>query len=115
VPGHRKGGRLSWNRELKNEKLACVFFLHESLYPYELYKLNKGKVFVIILGQCTLTVKNKLKSLGTNYKQLQSEVDMLGLLTAIRNVALANAEIQNPYWGGSTSIQTIGYSDPAEQ
>jgi hypothetical protein len=69
------------------------------LHQCELYRLNKGKVFVIILGQCTLAVKNRLKSLGTDYAQLQSNNDVLGLLTAIRNIALANANIQNPYWG----------------
>jgi hypothetical protein len=42
------------------------------LQQHELYRLNKGKVFVIILGQCTLAVKNKLKSLGTDYMQLHA-------------------------------------------
>jgi hypothetical protein len=69
--------------------------------------LNKGKVFVIILGQCTLAVKNRLKSLGTNYAQLQSNNDMLGLLTAIRNIALANANIQNPYWGAAQALKRL--------
>jgi len=77
------------------------------LNQHELYKLNKGKVFVIILGQCTLAVKNKLKSLGTGYEQLQSNADVLGLLTAIRNVALANAEIQNPYWGAARALKRL--------
>jgi hypothetical protein len=60
------------------------------LYQHELYKLNKGKVFMISLGQCTLAVKNRLKSLGTNYVQLQSDDDVLGL-----HIALANPNIQN--------------------
>lgn len=77
------------------------------LNKHELYQLNKGKVFVIILGQCTLAVKNKLKSLGTGYEQLQSNADVLGLLTAIRNVALANAEIQNPYWGAAQALKRL--------
>jgi hypothetical protein len=63
------------------------------LHQHELYRLNKGKVFVIILGQFTLAVKNRLKSLGTDYVQLQSDIDVLGLLTAIRNIALANANV----------------------
>jgi hypothetical protein len=77
------------------------------LHQRELYNLNKGKVFVIILGQCTLAVKNKLKSLGTDYAQLQSNDDVLGLLTAIRNIALANANIQNPYWGAAQALKRL--------
>jgi hypothetical protein len=77
------------------------------LHQRELYNLNKGKVFVIILGQCTLAVKNRLKSLGTNYAQLQSNDDELGLLTAIRNIALANANIQNPYWGAAQALKRL--------
>jgi hypothetical protein len=75
------------------------------LQQHELYRLNKGKVFVIILGQCTLAVKNKLKSLGTDYTQLQSDVDVLRLITSIRNIALANANIQNPYWGAAQALK----------
>jgi hypothetical protein len=77
------------------------------LQQHELYRLNKGKVFVIILGQCTLTVKNRLKSLGTDYAQLQSNDDLLGLLTAIRNIALANPNIQNPYWGAAHALKRL--------
>jgi hypothetical protein len=69
--------------------------------------LNKGKVFVIILRQCTLAVKNRLKSLGTDYAQLQSNNDVVGLLTAIRNIALANANIQNPYWGAAQALKRL--------
>jgi hypothetical protein len=69
--------------------------------------LNKGKVFVIIMGQCTLAVKNRLKSLGTNYAQLQSDNGVLGLLTAIHNIALANANIQNPYWGAAQALKRL--------
>jgi hypothetical protein len=76
-----------WDRDYSH-------YLHQS----ELYRLNKGKVFVIIFGQRTLAVlKNRLKSLGTDYAQLQSNDDVLGLLIAIPNIALANANIQNPY------------------
>jgi hypothetical protein len=74
---------------------------------HELYRLNKGKVFVIILGQCTLAVKNKLKSLETDYTQLQSDIDVLGLLNAIRNIALSNANIQNPYWGAAQALKRL--------
>jgi hypothetical protein len=57
------------------------------LHQRELYNLNKGKVFVIILGQCTRALKNKLKSLGTNYVQLQSNDDVLGLLNRWKKLA----------------------------
>jgi hypothetical protein len=77
------------------------------LQQRERYRLSKGKVFVIILGQCTLAVKNRLKSLGTDYAQLQLNDDVLGLLTAIRNIALANANIQNPYWGAAQAFKRL--------
>jgi hypothetical protein len=66
----------------------------------------------------TLAVKNKLKSLGTDYLQLQLDVDVLRLLTLIRNIALANADIQkirnialanadiqNPYCGAAQAFK----------
>jgi hypothetical protein len=32
---------------------------------------------------------------------------VLGLLTAIRNIALANANIQNPYWGAAQALKRL--------
>lgn len=85
-----------WDRDYSH-------YLHQT----ETYELNKGKVFVIILGQCTLAVKNKLKSLGTDYAQLQQQVDVLGLLQAIRNIALANADIQYEHWGAAQALKKL--------
>jgi hypothetical protein len=35
------------------------------LHQHELYKMNKGKVFVIIMGQCTLaSVEEQAQELG---------------------------------------------------
>jgi hypothetical protein len=77
------------------------------LHQRELYNLNKGKVFMIILGQCTLAVENRLKCLGTDYTELQLNNEVLGLLTAIRNIALANANIQNPYRGAAQALKRL--------
>ena len=51
------------------------------------YELNKGKVFTILLGQCTKAVKNKLESLGEEYFQMEMSNDVLNLLSAIKQIA----------------------------
>ena len=73
----------------------------------DIYELNKGKVFVIIKGQCTLAVKNKLNSLGAEYAQLEQDIDVIGLLKAIRNIALENAEIQFEHWAAAQALKRL--------
>ena len=47
------------------------------------YKANKGKVFITILGQCSIDMTNKIKGLGPVYRKLLNDKDVVGLLGKI--------------------------------
>lgn len=70
-----------------------------------IYDENVGKTFVIIEGQCTLAVRNKLKSSRDKYDELQRKADVPGLLAAIRNIVLEHAEIQFPSWAATQALK----------
>ena len=58
----------------------------------ERYKENKGKAFVIILGQCTDKLLNRLKA-HEKYTKLYDDDDVVGLLDLIKQlVATSNEE-----------------------
>lgn len=59
------------------------------------YSKNKGKVFTIILGQCTKHVKNKIVGRG-DFDTMEINKDVIGLLTAIKNLASGANELLYP-------------------
>jgi hypothetical protein len=61
------------------------------------YKENKSKVFVIILGQCTLVVKSKLEN-DEEFEQLELKDDVVGLLEMLKQMAFSTAGVQEPFW-----------------
>jgi Zinc knuckle len=79
-----------------------------SLYHKEnkLYKENKSKVFVIILGQCTLVVKSKLEN-DEDFEQLELNDDVVGLLKMLKQMAFSTAGIQEPFWTLQTLLRRL--------
>lgn len=71
------------------------------------YTTNKGKVFIILLGQCDLAMKTKLESLGADYTKLNDQADVLGLIKKMRNITLANTENQYEYWSAAIAIKKL--------
>lgn len=61
------------------------------------YEEYKAKVFVIIKGQCTLTMKNKLESMK-DYATWEKTDDVIQLLNCLKELAFTSVEVQNDYW-----------------
>jgi hypothetical protein len=70
------------------------------------YKENKAKVFFIIEGQCTYHMVNKIKS-DKDYKALEENDDMIGLLTIIKELIYNTRSVQYHYWTGRNIICEI--------
>lgn len=69
----------------------------------EKYEEHKVKTFVIIKGQCTLTMKNKIESLK-GYSNMETTDDVIGLLKALKELAYATHKMQYGYW---TILQSV--------
>jgi hypothetical protein len=70
------------------------------------YKEHKAKVFVIIKGQCSLTMKNKVES-KTNYKKWEKDDDVIGLLSGFKELLFLTVYVQYEYWIMSQSMKSI--------
>ena len=71
------------------------------------YLATKGKVFMIIFGQCHYAMKNALKSLGSEWKVMEAEGDVVGLVKTMRNLAHMTQHKQQPYWALQSSLRTL--------
>jgi len=61
------------------------------------YTEQKAKVFVVILGQCSSEVKNKLVN-NVGFKALEDSDDVVGLLKMLKEMAFSTSGVQHPYW-----------------
>lgn len=61
------------------------------------YEDHKSKVFVIILGQCSHSVKNRLVN-EKGYDTLEDNDDIVGLLKMLKSMAFSTTGVQHPYW-----------------
>ena len=61
------------------------------------YTDHKSKVFVIILGQCSHSVRNRLVN-EKEHAALEDEDDVVGLLKMLKYMAFSTAGVQHPYW-----------------
>ena len=74
---------------------------HEKLNQYEEYK---AKVFVIIKGQCTLTMKNKIESMK-GYQKIEENDDVIELLKSLKELAFTKKEAQYEFWTVNLSMR----------
>jgi len=58
---------------------------------------QKAKVFVVILGQCSSEVKNKLVN-NTRFETLEDGDDVVGPLTMLKEMAFLTSGVQYPCW-----------------
>ena len=58
---------------------------------------HKAKVFVVILGQCSVTVKSKLEN-DSSCDQLEADDDVVGLLAKLKELAFSTSGVQHPHW-----------------
>ena len=72
----------------------------------DVYDEYKAKVFVIIMGQCSLTMKNKVESLS-EFEKLEEGDDVIGLLKAIRGLAFTTNKVQYEHWTTRGSMRRL--------
>jgi hypothetical protein len=77
--------------------------LKQYCYKKARYKEHKGKIFVIVKGQCTLNMKNKVESLQ-GYNLIQANDDVIRLLNGLKELMFKTHEVQYGYW---TICQTV--------
>jgi hypothetical protein len=70
--------------------------LGEHLKDVRQYQDDKAKVFVVILGQCTIAVLSWLEN-GTGFKKLESDRDVKGLLDKLEQMAFSAGGVHDPY------------------
>ena len=61
------------------------------------YKEHKAKVFIVIRGQCSLSMKNKLES-DKEYKTWVANDDVTNLLKKIKELTYSTTEVRYEYW-----------------
>ena len=70
------------------------------------YCKYKAKVFVIIKGQCSLTMKNKVKSMK-GYKDWEKDDNVVKLLNALKDLSFSTVDIQYEYWTMNQSLKNV--------
>ena len=70
------------------------------------YNEFKAKVFVIVIGQCTLTMKNKVESLD-EFENLEDGDDVIGLLEVIKSLAYTTHKVQYEHWTTCGSMRRM--------
>jgi hypothetical protein len=76
---------------------------HEDLNKY---KDSKGKVFVIILGQCTREVINWLEQ-GRGLDKLEEDRDVVGLLKLLKEMAFSDGGDRDPFLNVTMSLRKL--------
>ena len=74
-----------------------------SLMKKERYEEHKTKIFLIVKGQCTLNMQNKVESLK-GYNLIEASGDVIKLLNRLKELTFKTHEVQYGYW---TICQTV--------
>ena len=73
----------------------------KQLNPYydktDKYDENKAKVIIIIKGQCSLAMKNKVESMS-GYAKIEEDYDVIKLLMNLKELAFTMANAEDPFW-----------------
>jgi hypothetical protein len=77
--------------------------LKQNYFKKERYEEHKTKIFVIVKGQCTLNMKNKVESLQ-GCDSIEANDDVIKLLNGLKELKLKTHEVQYGYW---TICQTV--------
>jgi hypothetical protein len=81
--------------EISMEKYKAKLNLYHR--DKKLYKENKSKVFIIVLGQCTQVVKSKLEN-DEGFEKLEIEDNVVGLLGVLKQMVFSTAGVPEPFW-----------------
>jgi hypothetical protein len=77
--------------------------LKQYYFKKERYEEHKAEIFVIVKGQCTLNMKNKVKSLQ-GYDSIEPIDDVIKLLNGLKELMFKTHKVQYGYW---TICQTV--------
>jgi hypothetical protein len=77
--------------------------LKQYYFKKERYEAHKANIFVIVKGQCTLNMKNKVESLQ-GYDLIEANDDVIKLLKGLKELTFKTHEVQYGYW---TIRQTV--------
>ena len=65
---------------------------------------DKSKVFVIVKGQCSLTMKNKVET-TPKHDDIEKNDDAIKLLEGLKELAFATADVQYECWTAAQSLR----------
>jgi hypothetical protein len=71
--------------------------LKQYYFKRDKYEEHKAKIFVIVKGQCTLNMKNKVESLQ-GYNLIEANDNVIILLNGLRELTFNTHEVQYGYW-----------------
>jgi hypothetical protein len=77
--------------------------LKQYYFKKERYEEHRAKIFVIVKGQCTLNMKNKVESLQ-GYDSIEADDDVIKLLNGLKELTFKTHKVQYGYW---TICQTV--------
>jgi hypothetical protein len=77
--------------------------LKQYYFKKERYEEHKAKIFVIVKGQCTLNMKNKVESLQ-GYNSIEANNDVIKLLNGLKELTFKTHKVQYGHW---TICQTV--------
>jgi hypothetical protein len=77
--------------------------LKQYYFKKEIYEEHKAKIFVIVKGQCTLNIKNKVES-PKGYDSIEASDDVIKLLNGLKELTFEMHDVQYGYW---TICQTV--------
>jgi hypothetical protein len=71
--------------------------LKQYYFKKERYEDHKAKIFVIVKGQCTLNMQNKVESLR-GYHLIEASDDVIKLLNGLNELTFKTHGVQYGYW-----------------
>jgi hypothetical protein len=74
-------------------------------FKKERYEEHKAKIFVIVKGQCTLNMKNKVESLH-GYDSIEAD-DVIKLLNGLKELTFKTHEMQYGYWRICQTVRRV--------
>jgi hypothetical protein len=73
------------------------------------YARGKFKVFRLIMGQCTTTMRNKVETLAS-YKDIEAKRNVVGLLEAMKKLVYSTEQGQHPAWVTEAQLRKLIYT-----
>ena len=70
------------------------------------YQEDKAKVFRIIMGQCTVPMRNKIEHLA-DYESLEEDDDVVGLLGKMKELAHSTEDTQCKCWTMQSTMRKM--------